>query len=125
VESALSAYGLGPGFLRLHIRHLRGQGAPSQVLQADVLNYEAQLRSWAASEHVLVIHYNDIWANAVLLENYLGFPVQLPPRRPRAPKDVPADLNRELFDHLRRLESEMLSYSKSYRFTPFPPLREV
>ena len=95
----------GSAWLDEHIFHLCGHGSPDQILEKDVLNYEAQILAWKKSP-AFFIHYSDFWTRQDELSRYLGFSLMLPPWRARADKQLTSGLrvNRALFDRLRLVE---------------------
>jgi hypothetical protein len=93
--------------IEVHIYHLVGQGSPHEIFEKDVLNYEAQIKSWANADGVFVVHYDDLWKKSDELSDYLGFKLRLPERRDRTVKIRPSNINQELFDHLRQQERSL------------------
>jgi len=97
----------GSAWIEEHIYHLVGQGTPYEILEKDVLNYEAQLKSWGEAEDVFVVHYDDLWDKREDLSQFLGFDLALPARRDRTKKQVPGSTNKALFDRLEHIEQEL------------------
>ncbi|MGI9201744.1 MAG: hypothetical protein ACR2QL_11835, partial [Woeseiaceae bacterium] len=97
----------GSAWIEEHIYHLAGQGVPYEVLDKDVLNYEAQLKSWGNAEGVFVVHYDDLWDKSEDLSQFLGFDLALPARRDRTQKQLPSSTNEALFDRLEHIEQEL------------------
>lgn len=95
----------GSTWLDEHIFHLCGHGSPDQILEKDVLNYEAQILAWEKSP-AFFIHYSDFWSRQDELSRYLGFSLMLPPWRARSDKQLTSGLrvNRALFDRLSLIE---------------------
>ena len=112
LESASSAFLQGElrgsAWLDKHIFHLCGTGLSDQILEKDVLNYEAQILAWGKSP-AFIIHYSDIWSLQDELTRYLGFPLVLPPRRARSDKQFISrpHVNHALFDRLRLVEKRL------------------
>ena len=97
----------GSAWIEEHIYHLAGQGTPYEVLDKDVLNYEAQLKSWGNAEGVFVVHYDDLWGKREDLSQFLGFDLALPARRERTQKQLPSSINEALFDRLEQFEADL------------------
>ena len=105
-DSAVSAFRQGElrgsAWLDEHIFHLCGVGSPDEVLKADVLNYEAQLKAWQNSP-AFIVHYSEIWELKDELAKYLGFPFVLPTQKARS-SNIPhssLQVNRILFNRLK------------------------
>lgn len=109
LESALSVRQMaqkeGPEWFTQHLVHLHGEGEFSQLLQADVLNYQQQLESWANADpqQVMLVHYDDLWAKQQALSDFVGFHIPLPARRERKKKSLDLPINQPLFEELRAL----------------------
>jgi len=97
----------GSVWIEEHIYHLVGQGAPHEVFDKDVLNYEAQLKSWGKAEGVYVVHYDDLWDKREDLSRFLGTDLALPARRERTQKQLPNSINEALFERLEQLEHDL------------------
>ena len=113
-DSAVSAFGQGElrgsAWLDEHIFHLCGVGSPDEVLKADVLNYEAQLKAWQNSP-AFIVHYSEIWELKDELAKYLGFPFVLPTQKARS-SNIPhssLQVNRILFNRLKNYEERFAS----------------
>ena len=83
-----------------------GVGSPDEVLTADVLNYEAQLKAWQNSP-AFIVHYSEIWERKDELAKYLGFPFVLPTQKARSSNISHSSLqvNRILFNRLKNSEA--------------------
>jgi len=102
----------GSIWLEEHIFHLCGDGDPAKIYDEDVLNYQAQLESWSAADNVFLVHYDDIWENADRLSDFVGFPLNLPPRKERRSKTKPADYNEYLVRRLADIEHRVRNCSQ-------------
>ena len=111
LESAQSVAQMGEkhgvNWIEEHIFHLVGRGNPREIFEKDVLNYEAQLKSWGDSKGVFVVHYDDLWNKSEELKEFLGFELRLPERRERTEKALPLSFNQEMFDYLRKQEQAL------------------
>jgi len=90
-----------------HVYHLVGQGDPYEILEKDILNYEAQIKSWGDAKGVFIVHYDDLWNKSDELAEFLGFELRLPERRKRTKKALSLRFNYEMFDYLRRREQAL------------------
>ncbi|MDO9241236.1 MAG: hypothetical protein Q7U30_14570, partial [Methylicorpusculum sp.] len=81
--------------------------SPLDIFQKDILNYEAQLKSWCEGQVVFVVHFDDLWTKNEELNKFLGFYLHLPERSARAEKPLPIRYNKMLFDDLKQLELEV------------------
>jgi hypothetical protein len=93
-------------WLEEHLYHLRGHGSYNDLFTKDILNYEQQVKQWTALKHknIFVIKFDELWDRLGELQDFLGFPVEIPAKRSRSEKNYPADrINCALFDHLRQL----------------------
>jgi len=118
LDSALSVFNVvkkeGKEWFDLHKFHLKGEGEFSDLFQKDVLNYENQIKSWLATQesNVLCVAYEDLWENAQVISEFLGFELILPEKRKRSDKDLKLDINKDMFE---RLEKIMKEYSVRYK----------
>lgn len=101
LESALSCKRLGQEFTKMHIKHLKGAGHPSDIFQKDVLNYKKQLRSWQFAKNTLHIDYRKLWECQDELSDFLDLPISLPKQQKRSVPNTPVTYNAELFDSLK------------------------
>lgn len=113
LESALSVKIMtekrGSRWFNDHLHHLNSSGEIKDLFQKDILNYENQIKSWAkgSPEHVLTVNYDDLWKCQKKISSFLGFDVEFPEKLPRVSKDIPKNINNELFEHLRHVMSEL------------------
>jgi hypothetical protein len=109
LESAKSVGQFDPAGFSRHQFHLRGSGDFSELYRKDVLNYQGQLESWLTQvrEDIICIDYNDLWDEKKRLSKFLGFDVELPPRRSRKPKAENTNINTGLFMQLRELKHRL------------------
>jgi len=113
LESALSVWKMvekhGEDWFALHQFHLCASGPLDQIFQADVLNYDQQMRQWLGTvrANVLCIDYEDLWKSEQLISQFLGVNVSLPARQSRVAKGVEAPVNEALFEQLRALKREL------------------
>lgn len=77
----------GPGWTRQHLSHLRASGPINQIPFRDVLRLEEQIDAWSGARHlpILGVRYEKMWLHATEISRFVGFPVNLPPQRPRDP----------------------------------------
>lgn len=120
LDSALSVRQVtqkrGGRWFEKHLFHLQSDSQPDvrNVLLEDILNYEKQLRTWLSTKHpnVMPIYYEDLWDKQNEISEFVGFPVSLPERVPRADKTMVSEYNSVLFDRLSDLMEE---YRKACR----------
>ena len=117
VSVALQRENLGDAWVTQHIRHLRGTGDVSELFSRDVLNYEAQVNSWAESPS-LKLHYPSYWNQQNSISEYLGFDICLPTYQVRDTclGDVDIlkskyNIDLSLFDYLRLCNGEIMASS--------------
>jgi hypothetical protein len=88
-EAALSVLNCkdtyGDAWIAKHFEHLDATGGIESLSQRDVLGFEQQIRSWLSftGGSRMMIRYDRLWDHQSALETYLGFPIELPPKRPR------------------------------------------
>lgn len=77
----------GPGWLREHYAHLK---SPATTLE-DLYRFDAirafdQLQSWDAATglRLCIVSYDAVWERQAEIGAFLGLPLQLPEKRPRA-----------------------------------------
>lgn len=95
-------------WLEEHLFHLRGHGSYNDLYKKDILNYEQQVKQWTTLKYtnILIIKYDELWDKLDELQDFLGFPVDIPAKRRRSEKEYPAEeINWALFNHLRSLYS--------------------
>lgn len=115
LDSALSvklmAQQKGISWFNAHIHHLNSSGELGELFHKDILNYENQMKSWstASSERVFIINYDDLWQSQEKISDFVGLTIDLPEKRGRAVKQVPENINEELFRHLRQVMIEISS----------------
>lgn len=76
----------GAGWIDAHFEHMRARGPLEELTTKDVLRLEEQLDGWlsARGHPVLGLRYETLWDNVGILSAFVGFPVTLPPKMPRA-----------------------------------------
>lgn len=115
LESALSVRRrvdqFGESWFRQHQLHLRAEGDLSNIFQEDVLNYEAQMRSWLLCDdpRVFCVELDALWDYQDALSSHIGFTLELEPRRTRSEKSEAVSVNHALFERLRALSEELSS----------------
>lgn len=75
----------GPHWIEQHFEHLRATGEFSDLGESDVLRFGEQLDGWIGKSGTprLILNYDAVWDHVQTLSDFVGVPVQLPPRRPR------------------------------------------
>ncbi|QVL48714.1 MAG: hypothetical protein KFB96_24680 [Thiocapsa sp.] len=75
----------GTEWVASHLEHLRASGTIEDLRQRDVLRFEDQIDGWLSVRNVPVLglHYDHLWSYQSVISKFVGFPVHLPPRRPR------------------------------------------
>ena len=75
----------GPSWIEQHFKHLRATGPFSDLGMGDVLRFGEQLDGWIGKTGTprLILNYDAVWDHVQTLSDFVGVPVQLPPRRPR------------------------------------------
>lgn len=76
----------GQAWIDAHFAHLDASGNFDDVVKSDVMGFENQIQSWMDWEghaSLMMIRYEHLWENQPALEAFLGFPVNLPPKRSR------------------------------------------
>ena len=97
-EAAKSVYfqekAKGREWIGRHFKHLKVHQPFEKLFEADILRIGDQLDVWTTWTHtpVLSLHYDTMWDNIDILRQFTGLNVQLPERRPRRDKSLPADL---------------------------------
>jgi hypothetical protein len=108
LEAALSVARMtdtaGHAWFRQHQHHLRADGSVEDLFRLDVLGYEKQMQAWTRLEHdhLLCLAFDELWERQQEIAELVGFPIALPPRRPRAAVTAPATLDIQLFERLRQ-----------------------
>jgi hypothetical protein len=76
------------------------------ILEKDILRIEEQIDSWRAVTGIPIvgIHYDALWDAADILEDFLGFPVPLPHRRPRGSEKMDPLLVAKVRQNYARLD---------------------
>lgn len=98
IEAAISVYSQkatrGEEWVKLHFEHLRRSYRYDDLLKEDVLGFRDQCVRWMGYVNVpvLCVRYEGLWDNVDTLSEFCGFKVQLPLRRPRAPKKLDPQL---------------------------------
>lgn len=112
LESALSVKRMvdlhGRIWVEEHLYNLESHHSCDDLFEKDILNFEKQIESWFANptDSILFVRYEQMWKKLDEISAFLGFEVQLPERRERAPKSSTTNINIELFDYLKSLISE-------------------
>lgn len=95
IDAAFSARRMaaenGEVWWRQHCIHLgAGNVNPDDVLRRDALRLGEHLHAWRRQSACTVgfVRYERLWESAAQLEDFLGFPLQLPERRPRQAQDL-------------------------------------
>ncbi len=98
LDAALSAYAQkelrGEEWIKSHFDHLRRPYRHDALLSEDVLGFRDQCIAWMAFEKapVLCLRYEGLWNSAEKISEFCGVSVELPERRPRAPKEIAPDV---------------------------------
>lgn len=91
----------GEDWVAQHFSHMRANGDFDELLDADVLRMEEQIEEWLSQEDlsVLGLRYDALWQNVDALSEFVGFRVDLPPRRARKSASI---VGTEVASRLRR-----------------------
>lgn len=83
----------GRAWIDEHLDHLKAPGTFDDLLTYDSLGIGAQLEAWATFDQspVLCLRYEALWDSVDTLRAFTGLPVELPERRERSQKTVPAE----------------------------------
>lgn len=83
VQSCRDRY--GARWIEQHFEHLRASGPFEELGERDVLRFGEQLDGWIGKTGTerLILHYDALWDHEQTLSDFVGVPVQLPPRRAR------------------------------------------
>jgi hypothetical protein len=94
----------GRNWMEEHFRHMQACGSYEELAKRDVLRYREQIESWtnAANVQVLALKYETLWRNVAVVSNFVGYHVEMPLWRPRAP----ANLSDELVCQVRQTYAE-------------------
>ena len=93
----------GEIWLQHHLYHLCSHGDLSDLYQNDILNYEAQIKSWTGgrAENVLLVCYEDLWDRLDKISDFVGLNLKLPPKQARQSSCVETELVSEALLRLR------------------------
>ena len=97
LEAAISVYSCkdtyGLDWIRKHFEHLHSNRNFDELFEIDALGFRDQLNAWCGFDQgsVLCLNYNNIWDHQKTLNEFCGFHVPLPLRRPRSRKVCPPD----------------------------------
>lgn len=83
----------GMDWIEDHLRHMHAREPYHRIADQDVLRLEEQVDAWRAlrGADIVCLSYDKLWDNRLLLEDFVGFPVRLPPRIERSFDDLPAE----------------------------------
>ena len=79
----------GQSWIDRHADHLRvPRFAADELFHRDALGVAKHLTAWLTQTHSTVgfVRYESLWTHQDSISGFVGFPVQLPPRRERASK---------------------------------------
>lgn len=88
-EAVISVFGceakFGSQWVNRHLEHLNASESFASIYDSDVLRIEEQIKRWGRCDtaNIFFLYYSDIWDELGQLQNFLGFDIQLPPRRER------------------------------------------
>lgn len=77
----------GPGWLREHYAHLKSPATTlDDLYRFDAIRAFDQLQSWDAATglRLCIVSYDAVWERQAEIGAFLGLPLQLPEKRPRA-----------------------------------------
>ena len=102
----------GCGWLKRHADHLGGElDSVKELFEGDVLDLEGNFDAWTSVEHcdLFAVRYDSVWDYQAKLSEFVGFTVELPPRRARksSPKDLTCSQRKKMRATYRSLHEKV------------------
>ena len=98
---------------------MHANGSYGELIHRDVLRLGEQIDAWCSLRDVdlLALKYESLWENLDLLGNFVGFPVELPPRKERDFSDLPLEIVAAVRNTYRQLDEKVASLPDSFLST--------
>lgn len=100
----------GSEWIKAHFDHLRARGTIDDLGKRDVLRFAEQLEGWIGLAGVrrLILRYEALWEFQSTLSEFVGVPVELPPRLKRAsPESIDRQTRAQFLATYRELDKHI------------------
>ena len=117
----------GMDWVDRHFAHMHATGSYDELLHRDVLRIGEQIEAWskARNANILGIRYETLWENVGVLNEFLGYKIQLPEKKTRQSVNADVDTVRLARRTYASLDQKVANLPDYFHFSRQPKLRAV
>jgi hypothetical protein len=110
-------------WLEEHLFHLSAKGDYEDLFRCDLLNFGEQMRAWSRADpnDVFIVSFDELWDAIPAISAFVGFDINLPVRKPRAPKPSSPEIDEGIFSRLRNEAVSLIAAREHSKDGSNPP----